>query len=37
LFFSDEVEGGDMNNNKPKVTVWKHLQELDFNRKEFQK
>lgn len=37
LFFSDEADSGDMNNNKNKTTVWKNLQEMDFKRKEFQK
>lgn len=36
-FFSDETESGDKNNNKPKHTVWKNMQETDFNRKQFQK
>lgn len=38
VFVSDEQDGGDLNNNnKPKNTIWKHVAEMDFNRKEFQK
>jgi len=37
VFVSDEQGGGDLNNNKPKNTIWKHVKEMDFNRKEFQK
>ncbi|KAJ7360456.1 riboflavin kinase [Desmophyllum pertusum] len=33
----DEQDGGDLNNNKPMNTIWKHVTEMDFNRKEFQK
>lgn len=37
ILISDEQDGGDFNNNKPTNTIWKHLTEMDFNRKEFQK
>lgn len=37
VFVSDEQDGDDLNNNKPKNTIWKHVTEMDFNRKEFQK
>lgn len=37
LFVSDEQDGDDLNNNKPTNTIWKHVTEMDFNRKEFQK
>lgn len=37
FFFLDEQDAGDMNNNKSKKNIWKHVKEMDFNRKEFQK
>lgn len=37
LFVSDEQDGGDLNNNKPTNSIWKHVNEMDFNKKEFQK
>ncbi|XP_073234320.1 uncharacterized protein [Porites lutea] len=37
ILISDETDTGDVNNNKPKNTVWKNMKEMDFNRKEFQK
>lgn len=37
ILFSDEIDDGDVNNNKNKITVWKNIKEMDFNRKEFQK
>lgn len=37
ILTTDETESGDKNNNKPKHTVWKNMQETDFNRKQFQK
>ncbi|KAL9974844.1 hypothetical protein ACROYT_G011940 [Oculina patagonica] len=37
ILISDETDGDDLNNNKPKNSIWKHVTEMDFNRKEFQK